>query len=50
MMLMRTEQKQMLPNKELAFQWDFFPTLVPGSGSFQLSGLAGLRYGLGLGF
>ena len=28
----------------------FFSTLVPGSGSFQLSGLAGLGYGLGLGF
>ena len=28
----------------------FLSTLVPGSGSFQLSGLAGLVYGLGLGF
>ena len=27
-----------------------FPTLVPGSGNFQLSRLAGLDYGLGLGF
>ena len=28
----------------------FFPTLVPGSGNFQLSRLAGLGYGLGLAF
>ena len=28
----------------------FFPTLVPGSGNFQLSRLAFLGYGLGLGF
>ena len=28
----------------------FFPTLVPGSGNFQLSRLAGLSYELGLGF
>ena len=28
----------------------FFSTLVPGSGNFQLSRLAGLGYGLGLGF
>ena len=28
----------------------FFPTLVPGSGNFQLSRLAGFGYGLGLGF
>ena len=28
----------------------FFPTLVPGSGNFQLSRLADLGYGLGLGF
>ena len=28
----------------------FFPTLVPGSGNFQLSRLAGLGYGLWLGF
>ena len=28
----------------------FVPTLVPGSGTFQLSRLAGLGYGLGLGF
>ena len=29
---------------------NFLSTLVPGSGSFQLSGLAGLGYRLGLGF
>ena len=29
---------------------NFFSTLVPGRGSFQLYGLAGLGYGLGLGF
>ena len=29
---------------------NFFPTLVPGSGNFQLSRLVGLGYGLGLGF
>ena len=28
----------------------FFSTLVPGSGNFQLSRLAGLGYALGLGF
>ena len=28
----------------------FFSTLVPGSGSFQPPDLAGLGYGLGLGF
>ena len=28
----------------------FFSTLVPGSGNFQLSRLAGLGYGLGLRF
>ena len=28
----------------------FFPTLVPGSGNFQLSRLAALGYGLGLEF
>ena len=28
----------------------FFSTLVPGSGNFQLSRLAGLGYGLRLGF
>ena len=27
----------------------FFSTLVPGSGTFHLSGLGGLGYGLGLG-
>ena len=27
-----------------------FSMLVPGSGSYQLSGLVGLGYGLGLGF
>ena len=29
---------------------NFFSTLVPGSGNFQLSRLAGLGYGLGLRF
>ena len=29
---------------------NFFSTLVPGSGNFQLSRLVGLGHGLGLGF
>ena len=41
-----SDPKALVPNR----QRNFFPTLVPGSGNFQLSRLVGLGYGLGLGF